>query len=50
MKGISGIARAIYVTVVDKRIFVVHAFSKKTQKTPRAAIKTALNRAKEFGK
>ena len=42
--------RAIYVTVADKRIVVVHAFINKTQKTPRAAIETALNRAKEFGK
>ena len=50
MRGRSGIARAIYVTVADKRIVVVHAFIKKTQKTPRAAIETALNRAKEFGK
>ena len=50
MKGRSGIVRAIYVTVADKRIVVVHAFRKKTQKTPRAAIETAFNRAKEFGK
>jgi phage-related protein len=48
MKGKSGIARAIYVTVADKRIVVVHAFVKKTQKTPRVAIETALNRAKEL--
>jgi len=48
MKGKSGIARAIYVTVADKRIVVVHAFLKKTQKTPRFAIETALNRAKEL--
>ena len=50
MKGRSGIARAIFVTVADKQIVVVHAFIKKTQKTPRAAIETALNSAKGFGK
>jgi phage-related protein len=50
MKGESGIARAIYVTVADQRIVVVHAFVKKTQKTPRRAIKTALDRAKEIRK
>ncbi len=50
MKGRSGIARAIYVTVANRRIVVVHAFVKKTQKTPRVAIETALDRAKELGK
>jgi phage-related protein len=50
MRGKNGIARAIYVTVTDKRIVVVHAFVKKTQKTPQAAIKTALDRAKEIRK
>ncbi|WP_213807002.1 type II toxin-antitoxin system RelE/ParE family toxin [Granulicella sp. dw_53] len=47
MKGRSGIARAAYVTVVGKRIVVVHAFVKKTQKTPRREIEIALKRAKE---
>lgn len=48
MKGRSGIARAIYVTVTGRRIVVLHAFVKKTQKTPRSAIKLALERAKEL--
>ncbi len=48
MKGRSGIARAIYVTVTGRRIVVLHAFVKKTQKTPRAAIRLALQRAKEL--
>ena len=47
MKGRSGIARAVYVTAIGKRIVVVHVFTKKTQKTPRPEIETALNRAKE---
>jgi phage-related protein len=50
MKGRGGIARAIYVTVANRRIVVVHAFVKKTQKTPRVASETALDRAKELGK
>jgi phage-related protein len=48
MKGKSGIARAIYVTAVGKRIIIVHVFVKKTQKTPRREIITALKRAKEI--
>jgi phage-related protein len=47
MKGNSGIARAVYVTAVGKRIVVVHVFTKKTQKTPRREIETALRRATE---
>lgn len=50
MKGKSGIARAIYLTASGRRIVVVHAFVKKTQKTPRAAIETAIDRAKDIGK
>ena len=47
MKGRSGIARACYVTAIGKRIVVVHVFVKKTQKTPRHEVETALRRAKE---
>jgi phage-related protein len=47
LKGRAGIARAVYVTSVGKRIVVVHIFSKKTQKTPRHEIEIALMRAKE---
>ena len=50
LRGKSGIARAIYVTASDKRIVVVHAFVRKTQKTPTAAIEIALTRAKELKK
>ncbi len=48
LKGKSGIARAIYVTAVGKRIVIVHVFTKKTQKTPRREIVAALKRAKEM--
>jgi phage-related protein len=47
MKGRSGIVRAVYVTAVGKRVVVVHVFEKRTQKTPRREITTALKRAKE---
>ena len=47
MKGRDGIARAIYVTARGERVVVVHAFIKKTQKTPRSALEIARTRAKE---
>jgi|SRR5271165_1181376 len=47
MKARSGIARALYVTARGKRVIVVRAFVKKTQKTPRREIDLALKRAKE---
>jgi phage-related protein len=47
MKGRDGIARAIYVTAKGERVVVVHAFVKKTQKTPRSALEIARSRAKE---
>jgi phage-related protein len=47
MKGRSGIARAVYVTAVGKRVVVVHVFAKKTEKRPRREIITALKRAQE---
>ena len=43
-----GIARALYVTAIGRRVVVVRAFVKKTQKTPRAEIQLALRRAKEI--
>ena len=48
MKGRDTIARAIYVTVVEKRIVVLRVFTKKSQKTPRREIEIALERAKEL--
>ena len=47
MIGRDGISRAIYVTAKERRVVVVRAFIKKTQKTPRSEIKLALDRAKE---
>jgi phage-related protein len=47
MKGRDGIARAIYVTATGERVVVLHAFVKKTQKTPQRALEIARERAKE---
>jgi phage-related protein len=47
MIGRDGIARAAYVTASGYRVVVVHVFVKKTEKTPRREIETALRRAKE---
>jgi phage-related protein len=48
MKGKSGIARAIYITIKKERIVVLHAFIKKTQKTPQQALDTAIKRLTEI--
>lgn len=48
LSGKAGIARAVYVTVTDKKVVVVRVFVKKTQKTPRREINLALERAKEI--
>jgi phage-related protein len=49
LTGRDGIARALYVTAIARRVVVVRAFVKKTQKTPRNEIDLALQRAKEIG-
>jgi phage-related protein len=46
--GRDGIARALYITAIGRRVIVVHAFVKKTQKTPRAALELAARRAQEI--
>ena len=48
MSGRDGIARAIYVLALRRRIVILHAFVKKTQKTPPEAIRLALKRAREL--
>ena len=48
IRGRDGIARAIYVTASERRVVILHAFRKKTRKTPRAAIRTALYRLREL--
>jgi phage-related protein len=48
LTGRDGIARALYITVIGRRVVIVRAFLKKTQKTPRAEIELALRRAKDI--
>jgi phage-related protein len=47
LRGKDGIARAIYVTAIGRRVVVLRVFTKKTQKTPRREIELARQRAKE---
>ena len=48
LTGRDGIARALYVTAIGRRVIVVRAFVKKTPRTPHAEIELALRRAKEI--
>lgn len=48
LKGRSGVARSLYVTVSDRRVVIVRTFVKKTQKLPRREIDLALARAQEI--
>jgi phage-related protein len=48
LSGRDGIARALYITAIGRRIVVLRAFVKKTQTTPRSEIELALRRAKEI--
>ncbi|NHB61371.1 type II toxin-antitoxin system RelE/ParE family toxin [Photorhabdus sp. RW14-46] len=45
---IKDIARSLYAYARGQNIYLLHAFVKKTEKTPAAAIKTAHARLKEF--
>jgi len=47
MKGRDSIARAVFITAVGERVVVLHAFEKKTQRTPTRALEIARQRAKE---
>ncbi len=46
--GKEGIARVFYCTLVGRRIIMLHAFVKKTQKTPKRELALARNRMKEI--
>jgi phage-related protein len=48
LMGRDGIARALYVTRLGRRVVVLRVFVKKTQKTPKSEIDIALRRAKEI--
>jgi len=45
--GRDGISRAIYVTATGRRVVILRAFIKKTQKTPPRELELARQRAKE---
>ena len=47
ISGRAGIGRAIYVAAGGQRLVVLHAFVKKTERTPRQAIEMPLKRMKE---
>lgn len=47
LKGKAGIARALYVAARPRRVVVLRAFVKKTQRTPKSEIDLALDRARQ---
>lgn len=48
LKDKTGIYRVFYFTKVKDRILIIHAFKKKTQKTPKKEIDLAKKRLKEM--
>ncbi|MGE3467233.1 MAG: type II toxin-antitoxin system RelE/ParE family toxin [Pyrinomonadaceae bacterium] len=46
-RGKSGIGRAFYCYVANKKIYIVHAFIKKTRQTPDRELKVGRKRVKE---
>jgi phage-related protein len=50
LKGVEGIARVFFCTMVGQEIVMLHSFIKKTQKTPEKELKIAKQRMKELKK
>ena len=48
MKGVEGIARVFFCTMVEQEIIMLHSFIKKSQKTPAKELKLAKQRMKEL--
>jgi phage-related protein len=46
-RGKEGVGRVFYCFVVKKRIVILHAFVKKTQRTPKQELNIARKRMKE---
>ena len=46
-RGRSGIGRAFYCFLLDRRVIIVHAFVKKSQQTPDRELKLARRRLRE---
>ncbi|MDD2747809.1 MAG: type II toxin-antitoxin system RelE/ParE family toxin [Acidithiobacillus ferrooxidans] len=49
-KAPDGIGRAVYITASGRRLVILHAFVKKTQKTPKQVLEIARQRAREVRK
>ena len=47
LKGADGIARVFFCTLIGRRVMMLYAFVKKTQKTPPRVIEVARKRMKE---
>jgi|1186.fasta_scaffold170977_2 phage-related protein len=48
LRDAEGIARAIYFAASGRRLVILHAFDKRTQKTPKRALDLARRRMREF--
>ena len=46
-RGVEGIGRAFFCTLMGQRIVILHGFIKKTRKTPLAELRIATKRLKE---
>ena len=46
-KGKEGIGRAFFCTIKERRIIILHAFTKKSQKTPKKEIEIARRRMRD---
>ena len=49
-KASDGVGRAVYIAASGRRLVILHAFVKKTQKTPKQALEIARQRAREVRK
>ena len=47
VKGKEGIGRAFFCTIADQRIIILHAFIKKSQKTPKKELEIARKRMRD---
>lgn len=50
LKGVEGIARVFFCTMIGQEIVMLHSFVKKTQKTPDKELRIAKERMKELKK
>ena len=48
LKGVEGIARVFFCTMIEQEIIMLHSFIKKAQKTPAKELKLAKQRMKEL--